>query len=209
MTSPENVIAVADEPHHHLVIENDWVRAYAVEIGPGQKTLCHAHSLPFLLYVAGAAQIVSAPKNGEARKVRYPDGFCEFSPAGVQHVVENLGETPFRNLVFEVLPATERLHRAGLPFASAAGVRITPLYSGESIGAQLMELSSGAQAQVAGPTLVGSPYGEPVEFISPERGTRKLQQFEELEYVPPGSTGLLHCEDGQGIRVLVVTLGGA
>ena len=205
--SCENVVAVADEPHHHLVIDNEWLRAYAVELGPGQSTLCHLHSLPHLMYVAGDAEIVSSPKDGEARKHHYLDMYCEFSPAGLQHFVENLAATPFRNLIFEVLPAADSRRRAGLPFANAAGVRARTLYSGESICAQYLELSSGAQTQVTGPAIVATAYDDVIEFISPERGARKLQDFQQLEYVPEGSTGLVRCETGKPARVVVVSIG--
>jgi len=202
-----NVVAVADEPHHHLVIDTEWVRAYAVEIGPGKSTLCHLHSLRYLMYVAGDAEIVSAPRNGEARKHHYLDMYCEFSPAGLEHVVENLADRPFRNLIFEVLPAAEKARRSDLPFASVAGVRMSPLYSGETLCAELIELSSGAQTQVTGPAIVASAYEDAVEFISPEHGARKLEDFQDLEYIPAGSTGLLRCESGKPVRVLVVTVG--
>jgi len=205
--SQPNVLSVADEPHHHLVVDNNWVRAYAVEIGPRESTLCHLHSLPYLLYIAGDAEIVSVPRHGDPQKHHYPDTYCEFSPAGLEHVVENLADKPFRNFLFEVLPAAEKLHRPGPAFAHVAGVHISILYSGENISAHLIELSSGSQAQVTGAAIVGSVYEDKVEFISPDRGARRLQSFRELEYVPSGSTGLLRCESGDPVRVLVVTLG--
>lgn len=206
-TACENVIAVADEPHHHLAIDNEFVRAYAVDIGPGQITLCHVHSMPYLMYVAGDAKILSTPRRGNAHKHQYPDRHCEFSPAGLEHTVENLSEKPFRNLLFEVLPAAQKLHRPGLGFAHVAGVRMSPLHSGESICGQFIELSSGSQTQVSGPAVVCSAYEDEVEFISPERGTCKIQRFQHLEYVSAGSTGLLRCESGRQARVLMVTLG--
>ncbi len=205
--SCESVIAVADEPHHHLVVDNEWVRAYAVEIGPRKNTLCHLHSLPYLLYVAGEAEIVSAPKEGDARKHHYPDAYCEFAPAGLEHVVKNLADTTFRNLVFELRPEAAKLRRRGPGFASAAGVRNTPLYSGRTICAELINLGSGSQTEIAGPAVVATPYENSVELIVSELGTRKLRHFRDLEYVPGGSAGLLRCEAGEPARLLVVTLG--
>lgn len=205
--SCENVIAVADEPHHHLEVDNDWVRAYAVEIGAQQSTLCHLHALPYLMYVAGEADIVSAPRNGNAERHHYVPDYCAYAPAGLEHVVENLGGAPFRNMIFEVLPGAEKLRRPGLGSGHAAGFRMTQLYSGDLICAQLIELNSGSQAHITGAAVLASPYEDTVEFISPERGTRKLQGFRELEYLPNGSTGLLRCESGGPARVLVVTLG--
>lgn len=203
----DSVIAIEDEPHHHLVVENDCVRAYTVEVGPKQCTLCHAHGLPYLMFVAGDAEVMSTSKDGEARRHHYADAFCEFSSAGLQHVVENLGETPFRNLIFEVLPAAKQVHRPGMPFASVAGVRASQLYAGEEISAELIELASGAQTEISGPAIVASAYEYPVEVISPEGGARKLRFFHELEYVHAGSSGLLRCESGQPARVVVVSLG--
>jgi hypothetical protein len=46
-----------------------------------------------------------------------------------------------------------------------------------------------------------------VEFISPEHGTRKLERYRQLEYLPAGSTGLLRCESRAPARALVVTVG--
>jgi hypothetical protein len=203
----DNVIAIADEPHHHLQIDNEWVRGYAVEIGPHQSTLCHLHSLPYLMYVAGEAAIINVPRNGGAEKHHFVPDYCDFGSAGLEHIVENTGDTVFRNMIFEVLPAAEKLHRAGAGSGQVGGVRMTTLYSGDVICAQLVELNSGSQSQVTGPAIIASPYENPVEFISPERGTRKLQRFRELEYLPNGSTGLLRCESGGPARVLVVTLG--
>jgi hypothetical protein len=206
--SCENVIAVADEPHHHLEIDNDWVRAYAVEIGPHQSTLCHLHPLPYLMYVAGEADIISMPRTGEAERHHFPPDYCSLAPAGLEHVVENLGNESFRNMIFELLPATGKLHRAGAISSQVAGVRMTTLYAGDVICAQLIELNSGSQAQITGAAVLASPYQNTVEFISPEQGTRKLERFRQLEYLPHGSTGLLRCESGGGpARVLVVTLG--
>ena len=205
--SCQNVVSITDEPHHHLVINNEWVRAYAVEIGPAQCTLCHVHSLPYLMYVAGHAHMLSVPRNGKAEEHTFSPDYSDFAPAGLEHVVENLGNSPFRNLIFEVLPTTEKLRRPGLGFDHVAGVKTATLYSGAVIFAQLITLSSGSQAQVTGTAVVSSPYESPVELICPEHGIVKLERFSQMEFVPPGSTVLLRCEAGGPARVLVVTLG--
>ena len=84
---------------------------------------------------------------------------------------------------------------------------MTTLYSGDVICAQLIELHPGSQAQVTGAAVVATPYEDVVEFISPERGTQKLERYRQLEYLASGSTGLLRCESDGPARVLVVTLG--
>jgi hypothetical protein len=205
--SCDSVISIADEPHHHLEIDNDWVRGYAVEIGPRQNTLCHLHALPYLMYVAGEADIISIPRGDKAETQRLATDYCDIHPAGLEHVVENVSSAPFRAMIFEVFPATGNLHRPGATSGHVAGVRMTTLYSGEVICAQMIELNSGSQAQITGAATLASPYEDVVEFISPEHGPRKLERFRQLEYLPSGSTGLLRCESGGPARVLVITLG--
>ena len=48
-------VEIEDEPHHHLIIANEYVRALAVEIPPHVRTLCHHHPHDYLLYVASGA----------------------------------------------------------------------------------------------------------------------------------------------------------
>lgn len=205
--SCDSVISIADEPHHHLEIDNEWVRAYAVQIEPRQYTLCHLHSWPYLMYVAGDANIISTPRGGEAEKQQFAADYCDLHPAGLEHIVENVSSAPFRAMIFELLPPTGTLRRSGAVSSQVAGVRTTTLYSDDVIGAQLIELNSGSQAQITGAAVLATPYEDTVEFISPEHGTRKLERFRQLEYLPSGSTGLLRCESGGPARVLVVTLG--
>ena len=66
------------------------MRALAVEIPPHTRTLCHRHPHDYLLYVASGAEIISAARDEEPKKLNYVDGECELSKAGLVHVVENL-----------------------------------------------------------------------------------------------------------------------
>ncbi len=206
--SCDSVISIADEPKHHLEIDNEWVRAYAVEIPPRENTLCHLHPWSYLMYVAGDAEIISTPRGGEAENQRFAPDYCDLHPAGLEHVVQNVNSAPFRAMIFEVLPGAQKLRHPKPSSGHAAGIRMTTLYSGDVICAQLIELQSGSQTQVTGSAVLAIPYEDTVEFISPECGARKLERYRQLEYVPSGSTGLLRCESGGPARVLVVTLGG-
>src|SRR5271165_3348503 len=108
-------VEIEDEPRHHLVIANEYVRAFAVEIAPHERTLCHRHPNDYILYVASGAEIISAAREEEPRHLNYKDGECELSSAGLTHVVENLGGTPFRNVVVELLPSPHKLRRGKPP----------------------------------------------------------------------------------------------
>ena len=109
------VVDIADEPHHHLVIANEYVRAFSVEMPAHTRTLCHRHPDEYLLYVASGAEIVSAARDEEPKRLSYVDGECELLKAGLVHVVENLGDGAFRNVVVELSAAGATLKRGTKP----------------------------------------------------------------------------------------------
>lgn len=154
----EHVVPIEQEPRHHLVIENEFVRAFAVEIAPRDRTLCHLHPHDYLLYVVGDGDIVSAARDEEPKKLSYRDGECELLEAGMVHVVENLGDTAFRNVVVELLPGAAGLRRGADPMVVAGEANITRRFEDERAVILLLEMKSGSEALICGPVVVaGSP----------------------------------------------------
>ena len=127
----EHVVEIEQEPRHHLVIENEFVRAFIVEIAPHDYTLCHHHPHDYLLYVAGDADIVSTARDEEPKKLSYRGGECELLQAGMVHVVENLRPTTFRNLLTELLPAVAALSRGAEPVTISGEASITRRFEDE------------------------------------------------------------------------------
>ena len=152
-------VDIADEPHHHLIIANDYIRAFAVEVPPRTRTLCHQHPQEYLLYVAQGAEIISAARDEEPKKLNYVAGECELSKAGLVHVVENLGESAFRNLVVELQPRAAELRR-GVETVVLTGDSAVERVLSENLGAVItIDLAAGAEVEVAGPAVLAAPYG--------------------------------------------------
>jgi uncharacterized protein YjlB len=156
----DHVLEIEQEPRHHLVIENEFVRVFAVEIAPHDRTLCHHHAHDYLLYVAGDAEIVSAARGQEPKALSYRQGDCELSQAGMVHVVENLGEAPFRNVVAEILPGAAALRRGAAPKLVRGEGRITPLSADERAAIFQVEMKSGSEVDLDGPAVLATPYGD-------------------------------------------------
>ena len=176
------VVDIADEPHHHLVIANEYVRAFAVEIPPRTRTLCHHHPHEYLLYVAKGAEIISAARDEEPKRLNYADGECELSKAGLVHVVENLGDGAFRNVVAELLPPAERSKRGTTPSVIAGDARIKRILD-EAPGAIFRaELDPSAELEIAGPAVIAAPY-EPVMIREIEEFDVPLDHFKKLMWV--------------------------
>jgi len=94
-------VPLSAEPHHHLVFQNAYVRAYYVDVAPHESTLRHRHDLPYfaVLLSGGSAPAIAAatpPQPGDAPR-------AIFSPTPVSHTVPNPADTPFRNVTVELL----------------------------------------------------------------------------------------------------------
>jgi quercetin dioxygenase-like cupin family protein len=102
-TSSPAEVEITAEPHHHLVLENDYVRVFMAEVSPHDATLMHRHRHDYVFVtledseisneVAGKAPVHLTLKAGE---VRASDG--DFA-----HIARNVGTTPFRALAVELL----------------------------------------------------------------------------------------------------------
>ncbi len=96
-------VEVAGEPSHHLKVENEYVRAYFVEIAPGQSTLMHHHSTDYVAVAIGPSEVDSIGPGGTTKHIAFQDGQVNYAPAGVVHAVRNPGPATFRNATIEML----------------------------------------------------------------------------------------------------------
>jgi hypothetical protein len=191
--SCEHVVAIEQEPRHHLIIENEFVRAFAVEIAPHDRTLCHHHAHDYLLYVDGIADIVSAPRNEAPKTILYKDGECERGSAGMIHVVENLGDQPFRNVVVELLPGCGELRRGASPRPGSVGgiARVAALLDEEAGSIFRIRMTPEAEVEVFGPAIVAAPRRHRLNPEAPGDVVIKPNEVCDLAWVPPGRTALL------------------
>ncbi|HEY5175723.1 MAG TPA: hypothetical protein VII95_09195 [Terriglobales bacterium] len=189
--SCQHVVPIEQEPRHHLVIENEFVRAFAVEIAPHDRTLCHRHPNDYLLYVVGDGDVVSAARDEEPKKLSYRDGECELLQAGMVHVVENLGDAAFRNVVVELLPRADGLRRGDDPKLIAEEAIIVQRLGEERAAIFAIDLEGGSEVKVFGPALVATPYGDRLNPEEPGDITVKPNRVSDLAWIPPGCQAVL------------------
>ena len=196
-------VDIADEPHHHLILANDFVRAFAVDVPPHTRTLCHRHPQDYLLYVAVGAEIVSAARDEEPKTLSYVSGECELSQAGLVHVVENLSDAPFRNVVVELQPRVADLRRGNEPIVlggEAAIERVLKEDLGEIV---TIDLAPGAEVEIAGPAVLASPY-RPVMVRELEEYDIPLDHFRKLMWVcAPRRVGVRNAGAGPAKAVVI------
>jgi quercetin dioxygenase-like cupin family protein len=96
-------VEITAEPHHHLALENEYVRVFQVEVAPHDATLMHVHHHDYVYVTLGAAQIENDVKGKPPATVKLQDGETRFTPGNFAHVARNLADTPFRNVTIELL----------------------------------------------------------------------------------------------------------
>ena len=96
-------VEITSEPDHHLALENEYVRAFNVEIAPHTATLMHRHGHDYVFVMLGDAHISNEVEGKAPVEVKFADGDTRFTPGNFSHIARDLGDTPFRNVTIELI----------------------------------------------------------------------------------------------------------
>jgi quercetin dioxygenase-like cupin family protein len=96
-------LEITAEPHHHQLLENQYVRVFKVEVAPHDATLLHTHNHDYVYVTLGPAQIENDVQGKPPVTLKLQDGETRFTPGNFAHLVRNLADTPFRNVTVELL----------------------------------------------------------------------------------------------------------
>lgn len=108
--SPQEV-EITNEGHHHLALENEYVRVFKVEVAPHDATLMHRHRHDYLFVTLGDAQLINEVEGKAPADASLKDGDTRFTPGNFAHIAKNRGDTPFRNVTIELMQ-DEKAHTA-------------------------------------------------------------------------------------------------
>jgi hypothetical protein len=99
----QTAVLTKDEPHHHLVLENAYVRVLHVEVPGHEATLLHTHELPYVSVTLGAADFVNAVTGKPEAHATLKDAQVGYSKGGFSHLVRTDAGAPFQNFTVELL----------------------------------------------------------------------------------------------------------
>ena len=104
---PDSPIPVQDEPHHHWIFENQYVRVLDVVLPPGESTFFHTHSHDNVAVRLSQATIQKQDwgKNWDPPSSMLPGQvtFTAGTKRPYSHRLKNVGATPFRVIDIELL----------------------------------------------------------------------------------------------------------
>jgi hypothetical protein len=96
-------VPIPQEPHHHLVLENDYVRVFRVSVPAHESTLLHQHDVPYLYVSLGPADVINAVQNKPEVHLTMADGQLGYSLGHFAHIARNQSDSPFDNVTIELL----------------------------------------------------------------------------------------------------------
>ena len=96
-------VPISQEPHHHLVLENEYTRVYDVTVPAHQSTLMHRHDNDYLAVIVEPGEIQNAVVGRPLTAGHAGKGEVRFAVAPLTHRLINSGDTPFRNITVEIL----------------------------------------------------------------------------------------------------------
>jgi quercetin dioxygenase-like cupin family protein len=136
-------VPIAKEPHHHLAVENEYLRAYQVEIAAREQTLMHQHDHDYVFVTLGASEVENDVAGKPAVQLKLSDGEVRFTPGNFAHIAKNLSDRAFRNVTVEFLkaPATKWEEDRGLHVLQGGTQEI--LFVKDGVRASLVELQPG------------------------------------------------------------------
>ncbi len=214
--APSRAVEITAEPLHHLAIENQYVRAFRVEVPPKRATLLHRHRHDYIFVTLGASEVSNQVEGKPAVTLKLANGETRMVEGGFAHVATNLASTPFRNVTVEILPAGKRRAFArrkqkpewerGLEVLDTGTVHT--LFVKEGLRATDVELAPGGTLPLhthSGPHLVvaitdldirSEAQGKPAVVIRKQAG--------EFDWMPAGVTHALTNSGKSGIRFVSV-----
>jgi hypothetical protein len=197
---------VPGEPHHHLKIENEYVRVYSVEVPPHEATQLHQHDHDYIYVSLGPSDVVSAVLNQPEVHLVMKDSETHFSRGGFAHVARNLADTPFRNITIELLHPQEGARNVCGPVILNVGFAVCDPIPGsrsgwtefETADARLDHVwlsSKGKDKEKAStfPFLVLGLSGSEVKINAKGKSPKTLREGQ-VEWFDPGSDAEFSCE---------------
>jgi hypothetical protein len=102
-TATPGPVPISEEPHHRLLLQNDFTRVYIVMVPPLDATLLHQHDLPYLYVTLGAADIINAIVGKPELHQILQDGETHYSPGHFAHIARTDSGMPFQNVTIELV----------------------------------------------------------------------------------------------------------
>ena len=90
------------EPHHHVQLQNGYVRVLRTVVEPGEVTLDHSHPVEAAVIVLTDSELRITDDDGSMRDATLERGSVFFGDSAIVHRVANIGPTTMQVVAVEI-----------------------------------------------------------------------------------------------------------
>lgn len=213
-------IPTAEEPHHHPVLENSYLRALRVSIPAGDATLLHEHGVAYVYVSLGPADFANAVAGKPEVRVKLTDGQVGYSRGGFAHLVRADAGIPFNNVTVELLHPQGEPHNlcekivpgdAGTcdlsGFLANAPIGIRPLLGTDEIRVSEVVVRKGdaTDRPHAQPGLLVAISAVAIKVTHVPGVTTQTLHAGEIIWLPAGAEPKFAVEEGREARLLLIS----
>jgi quercetin dioxygenase-like cupin family protein len=111
LAQSQQTVDITAEPSHHLVFQNQYLRAFDVTVAPKATTLVHRHEHDYVFVTLGDADLTNARVGEKPSGLQLKDGETRFTPGGFAHAAINNSARPFHNITIDLLQTATNVKR--------------------------------------------------------------------------------------------------
>jgi quercetin dioxygenase-like cupin family protein len=207
-------VDITAEPHHHVVLQNQYVRVFKVELAPRDQIQMHRHDHDYVFVTVGDSEIENDVAGKPPATLKLQDGDTRFLPGGFSHSVKNLASTPFRNVTVEFLQDEKARKTPSAKWEEERGVDILEggtqdiLFVKDGVRVTDVQLQPGASIpkhRHAGPHLVVSLSDYELRSDVVGKSSKTMQQKTgDVSWVPGGYSHTLTNSGKQPARFITL-----
>ena len=159
------IITMAEEPHHHLALHNEYVNVYNAEAAPGDSLQLHRHNHDAVAIAIGDQTVTLGIPGKPEVHTKNADGQVRMQVSGYVHSTRNDGKSTYhtvaiellqtqtgeRNLCATVLPGKPMNCPEGAPAASTSKRTDVPQFSSNETRVQTVRVPAHQNVKIATP----------------------------------------------------------
>jgi hypothetical protein len=105
-----HITPLSQERHHRLVLENNFIRAYEVELNAHESSLLHQHDQDYVYVILGDSDITNTVLGKDPVRFHFADDSVNFGRGPFAHVTENNSDKKFFVIAVVFLRPQGELH---------------------------------------------------------------------------------------------------
>jgi hypothetical protein len=99
----QSVLPIVEETHHELLLKNDFLNVYGINVPAQDKTLPYKHDFPFVTVSVGPSDVQTTVAGKASAPAARNNGDVTFSEGGIAQTIEATGGKAYRGVAVELL----------------------------------------------------------------------------------------------------------